>query len=235
MTDTPTRRDRPDDRDLKNFFNTKMWAGGGRETKSGQGSTAEWTEPFRRELEGLFKRLGVKVFLDAPCGDFNWMRRVQMNGIRYYGLDIIAEIIEQNIANYARPDRTFRVADLTRDPLPKADLMLCRDCTFHLPIENVWQILENFAGSDIRYLLLTTHTDGTNVDMPVPGRFNRRDFLAPPFRFPHPGMDNWIIDHPGPIPLRYLGLWSAKQIREALKKAGRTPRQRAKLGWLRRR
>jgi len=201
-----------------------MWTGGGRQTRSGRGSTVQWTKPLRPALEELFKRLNVKVFLDAPCGDFNWMQHVKMKGIRYYGLDIIDEVIAQNIKKYRRWRRTFRVADLTRDPIPKADLMLCRDCTFHLPIENVWQIMENFAASGTRYLLLTTHTTGSNEDMPIPGSFCSRDFLAPPFNFDRPAPENWLPDHPAPIPLRFLGLWSAEQIKDALKRAGRSPR-----------
>ena len=207
--------------DLKQFFRADMWRGGGSETKSGRGSTLQSTSKVRPALEALFRRLKIKTLLDAPCGDFNWMQRVDLTGIRYCGLDIIDEIIADNVAKYSRDDREFHVADLTKDPLPAADLMLCRDCTFHLPIENVWQILENFAASGTRYLLLTTHTDGSNQDMPVPGSFRSRDFLAAPFNFVRPEPDGWIADHPATPPLRVLGLWTAEQVREALTKAGR--------------
>jgi hypothetical protein len=46
------------------------------ESRSGRGSTFNYTKPLRRSLAKCLKNLNVKVFLDAPCGDFNWMQHV---------------------------------------------------------------------------------------------------------------------------------------------------------------
>jgi hypothetical protein len=35
----------------------------------------------------------VKSLLDIPCGDFHWMRRVNLQGLSYVGADIVRELI----------------------------------------------------------------------------------------------------------------------------------------------
>src|SRR6516162_3964507 len=42
------------------------------------GSALTYTERLRPLLERYLKTLNVKVFLDAPCGDFNWMKYVTL-------------------------------------------------------------------------------------------------------------------------------------------------------------
>jgi hypothetical protein len=205
--------------ELKKAFHVNKWKGGGEETVSGKGSTLAFTAPLRPALEALFKRLDVKTLLDAPCGDFNWMNHVDLGGARYVGLDIIDEVIERNSARYARSDREFRVADITTDPLPKADLMLCRDCAFHLPFSYVWRLLENYLRSGIPHLLMTNHTNVANIDMPKPGGYQSRNFFAEPFLLPQPPREDWLVDNPEGTGHRFLCLWTSEQIAEGLSQA----------------
>lgn len=59
--------------------------------------------------------------LDAPCGDFNWMRFVDLGKTHYIGCDIVPEVIETNGMRYA--DREFHALDLAAEPLPNVDLI----------------------------------------------------------------------------------------------------------------
>jgi len=43
------------------------------ESRSGTGSSLEQTAQLRRELPRLIAETGVRRFLDAPCGDCNWI------------------------------------------------------------------------------------------------------------------------------------------------------------------
>ena len=62
------------------------------ESRSGRGSTLAYTKPLRRSLAKSLRRLNATVFLDAPCGDFNWMRHVELpDGTSYIGGDIVAQ------------------------------------------------------------------------------------------------------------------------------------------------
>jgi len=77
---------------------------------------------------------------------------------------------------------------VTRDPLPRADLILCRDCLVHLKTGQVQAALRNFRRSGATYLLATTFTgDHPNVEAPLGGwrplNLEQAPFdLGPPLR-----------------------------------------------------
>ena len=58
------------------IYRQNVW--GSRESVSGNGSTLASTEVFRAEFAALLTTLGIRSILDAPCGDFNWMRLVPL-------------------------------------------------------------------------------------------------------------------------------------------------------------
>ena len=77
--------------------------------------------------------------------------------------------------------------DLTNTPLPQVDLVLCRDCLFHLSFDMIAAALRNIRNSGSRWLLATTHTwlAMDNVDI-VPGYFRKLNLRLPPFNLPPP-------------------------------------------------
>src|SRR6185295_16640264 len=84
-----------DFRSLRNIFTdiylSNFWADA--ESVSGRGSTIARTEVIRTSLPALLESVGAKTLLDAPCGDFNWMRNVDLSGIEYTGVDVVVELI----------------------------------------------------------------------------------------------------------------------------------------------
>jgi hypothetical protein len=52
------------------------------------------------------------------------------------------------------------MCDLTRDPLPKVDLVLCRDCLVHLSFDDIYESLDNLRRSGSMLLLTTTLAEG---------------------------------------------------------------------------
>ena len=192
-----------------------QWGGG--ESLSGKGSSLAYTENLRAELPALLTKHGVRVFLDAPCGDFHWMRMVDLATTKYVGMDLVPDLIAENQAKYASPMRQFLVGDITLAPLPAADMMMCRDCLFHLPYDFIYRFFRNFLQSDIRLLLLTSNLIAHNKDIPVPGRWRQLNMTRPPFSMPPAleSIEDWIEGHPR----RYMGVWSKPQIAEFLAKA----------------
>lgn len=192
---------------LKDHFHAGMWKGGGGETLSGAGSTLEYTEPLRPALSKLVADLGVKRFLDAPCGDFNWMQHVDLAGAEYIGLDIVEEVIETNKRLHAAPGRSFSIADVTRNPLPDADLLLCRDLLLHLHYESIADLFENIIESNIRHVLITSYVNDANAELHKPGKARPVNLTREPFGFREPSgglrLPDWI---PG-FPERYLFLY----------------------------
>jgi hypothetical protein len=187
------------------------------ESRSGYGSTVAYTHALRKSLAQYLTKLNVKIFLDAPCGDFNWMRHLAdeiFSQTRYIGGDIIPELVHNLQDAYGGANRSFRIIDIVTGPLPSADLWLCRDILFHLPIEDIMKVLSNFTESTIPYLLTTTYDfPKRNVDVRA-GGFRFINLRLQPFGLPRPL--SRIPDFIAPEPPRYLGLWSRNQIASAI-------------------
>jgi SAM-dependent methyltransferase len=189
------------------------------ESRSGHGSTLAYTAPIRKSLEGLLRKMNVRTFLDAPCGDFNWMRQVALpEETRYIGGDIVKPLIRQLQQEIGGDRYSFRHIDIVRDPLPDADLWLCRDVLIHLPNDDAHAILKNFANSNIGYILTTTHLfPKQNYDINF-GGFRYINLLLPPFSLPPPLFK--FYDFLAPEPPRYVALWSREQVCAALRGGG---------------
>jgi SAM-dependent methyltransferase len=169
---------------FSHIYHQNVW--GHPESPSGPGSTASRGADFSDELVALLRRLDTRVLLDAPCGDFNWAGPVADAVERYLGVDVVPELIARHQQEHTGPGRRFICADLTSDPLPQADVILCRDCLVHFSCPDIEGALRNFQRTGSRYLLTTTFIDrDANVDIAT-GEWRPLNLEAPPFRFPPP-------------------------------------------------
>lgn len=161
------------------IYHTNYW--GNSESLSGQGSTLEETEEVRKRLGELFRRLGIVKMVDAPCGDFNWMSKMDLSGIDYTGADIVEEIVRENNARHAQNGRRFIKADIVSEVLPPSDLILCRDCLVHLSYSDIRKSIRNFRKSGARYLLTTSFINKkTNHDI-ITGNWRPLNLEISPF------------------------------------------------------
>jgi SAM-dependent methyltransferase len=150
------------------------------ESVSGGGSEMQNTKVIRRELPVLIQKFGIQSILDIPCGDWNWMKDVDLCGASYIGADIVEPLIGLNKANYTNVD--FRVLDLINDTLPKVDLIFVRDCLGHLSNDNVSLALRNCQESGSKYLLATSFTKwDMNPDI-EDGGWKCINLMIPPFQ-----------------------------------------------------
>lgn len=167
------------------IYEDKAWSS--RESRSGTGSEYKYTAQLRSAMPGLFQTFGIRTILDAPCGDFNWMRHVVAEtGIAYVGGDIVKAMIEDNQQKYGTDGIRFQHLDITTGTLPQADMMMVRDCLFHLSYADNMAFLDNFLSSGIPYLFTTTHLPGPDVSNRdiLTGDFRFIDLFAAPFHFP---------------------------------------------------
>jgi hypothetical protein len=166
------------------IHDTNLW--GSDESRSGLGSAIDSTARLREELPRLLASVGAASLLDVPCGDFGWLSRCDLTGIAYTGADIVASIVEQNQARHGNAQRRFVQADLTTGPLPRADVVLCRDCLVHLSFANIARALDALARSGSTYLLTTTFTAHEKNEDCVDGDWRMLNLQAAPFGFPEP-------------------------------------------------
>lgn len=166
------------------IYEQNLW--GSAESVSGAGSESSATEHIRAGIPALLRRWQVRSVADVPCGDFGWLSTTDLGVAGYFGADIVPELVEHNRRRYAANGRRFDVLDLTRDRLPAADLVLCRDCLVHLGFEQIRAALRNIRDSGVRYLLTTTFPELlVNVDIET-GDWRPLNFQLAPFGFPEP-------------------------------------------------
>ncbi|MEW5930591.1 MAG: class I SAM-dependent methyltransferase [Gemmatimonadota bacterium] len=189
------------------IYRRNAW--GDAESVSGPGSTRARGADFAADLAALLRRLEARTLLDAPCGDFNWIAEVADGVERYVGLDVVPELVERNRRRHATERRSFAQADISRDPLPAADVVLCRDCLVHFSDRDVWAALANFRRSGSRWLLTTTFVErGASGDIRT-GQWQPLNLQAAPFRFPAPLelVDERCTHTGGTFRDKRLGLW----------------------------
>lgn len=188
------------------------------ESASGPGSTLAYTENLRNRLPVLFSRHAITRIMDAPCGDFNWMRTVVASTrIDYTGGDIVPALVSTNQKKHGSNRVRFRIFDITRDRFPDVDLWLCRDCLFHLSFREIHAALQNFAVSRVRYILLTNHRNaGSDANREIrTGGFRKLDLMAAPFYLP-PEVKFRIQEGTAPDSDHEMCLWDRDQIIAAL-------------------
>ena len=147
------------------IFRRNGW--GGDDSRSGKGSSLRFAEPLGKIIKEAIEFTKAVTVLDAPCGDYKWMQGAEIPPENYVGVDIVEEMIEQ--LKEEHPDRTWMQKDITKDELPKADLIVCRHCIVHLSFELGLQAIENFRRSGAKWLLATTFDKEKNKDIRTGG------------------------------------------------------------------
>lgn len=168
---------------FREHYATNSWRS--EESRSGTGSTEKATTAIRSALPAIISTYNIRSILDIPCGDFNWMKLVDLP-VDYIGADIVKDIVERNRQLYSTPTRRFKVLDVTSDQLPSVDLILCRDCLFHFSFDHVHKSIANVKRSGSKYILLTTNIDLLKNRQVVTGEYRRMNMQQLPFKFPDP-------------------------------------------------
>jgi hypothetical protein len=198
---------------FRDIYQRHHWSGSA--SPSGAGAGADQTGELRRSLPGLLRELGVATLLDLPCGDFGWMRTIELPVRRYIGADLLPELIAPLAVEFGDEHRAFLVLDLTGDRLPPADLLLCRDCLVHLSYADIRRALTNVAGSSIPYLLATTFPGGDANEDIVTGDWRVLDLERAPFHLPPPLriLNERCTEGEGAFADKSLGLWRTDDLR----------------------
>ncbi len=102
---------------------TNLW--GAPASRAGLGSESAASAAVAATLTDVLTQLGATSLLDAPCADTRWLP--DLPGVAVIGVDIVPAVERARAAG-----GDFCLADITREPLPRAQAILCRDCLIHL-------------------------------------------------------------------------------------------------------
>lgn len=194
---------------VKNIWNSD-------ESYSGTGSTIDQTKIVRQQLEYILDKYQIKSMLDIPCGDFNWMQKVKLDSIQYVGADIVKPVIKLNNKKYKHlPNFSFHNLDITKDKLPKVDLVFVRDCFVHLSYCEINQAINNIKKSNSKYLLTTTFVDRKSNEDSELGGWRTLNMQIEPFNFPKPILliNEECTEGDGDYNDKSLGLWLIDELK----------------------
>lgn len=133
---------------------SRAWSSG--ETPCGPGSMIEACSTVLKVLPEWIAKFQITSIADLGCGDFHWMSRLDLSGIEYDGYDVVQELISSNQSRHSGPNIRFHHADFMTIPVPKVDLIVCKDVLPHLPNDLVLRALGTIQASGSRLLAATT-------------------------------------------------------------------------------
>ena len=166
------------------YYRSNYW--GDRESVSGIGSRISEAGALIDFLPKFIDQKAIKSLLDIPCGDFNWMRHVDLKDCQYIGADIVAHMIHENRRRFSNHQRQFVELDLANDTLPQTDVILCRDCFIHFSNSLIKRSLRNIKKSGATYLMTTSFPSmQENIDIKT-GGLRGLNLQKPPFNLPVP-------------------------------------------------
>lgn len=149
---------------FNNHYKRNFW--GSNESWSGKGSELNQTKYVIEAINDVIKSYNITSILDVPCGDFNWIRYSDVIKVDYLGGDIVESLIENNNKVFKNKSLKFQKLDITKDKLPKVDLIFVRDCLVHLSYDNIFEAFERIKESGSKYLL-TTSFMGREINMDI--------------------------------------------------------------------
>jgi hypothetical protein len=184
------------------------------ESRSGPGSGLVQTAVLRAELPGLLRSLGARSLLDVPCGDFNWLRHVDLGDVQYVGADIVDDLVARDRLAFGCGSRRFVTLDMTGDPLPHADVVLCRDGLVHLSFEDGLRALANFRRTGARHLVATTFPTLDVNEHIETGGWRPLNLQRPPFLLPEPVtlLNEGCTEGQGSYADKSLGVWEMSDL-----------------------
>jgi hypothetical protein len=198
---------------FQRIHDTNLW--GAAASTSGLGSELDATAVLRTELPFLLQKLGVASLLDAPCGDASWINAADLH-VRLIGVDMVPCLIENLQVRVAagKIKGEYHLADITRDPLPRCDAILCRDCLVHLSFANIERAVANFRASGAKWLITTNFPEWQiNVDC-EDGDWRALNFERAPFGWGPPVelLNEHCLEAGGGWRDKSLGVWRLEEI-----------------------
>lgn len=138
------------------------------ESVSGFGSSKNAAKDIIHHLPIIINKFKIETIIDVPCGDWNWMKEIDLSSVTYLGLDIIDDLIKENNKKYSKENVSFKKFNAIINQIDYADLIISRDFLFHLSWDNANIFLKMLKRSKSKYLLTTTFDDiKENTDLNI--------------------------------------------------------------------
>jgi len=187
-------------------------AWGSRETVCGPGSTLEACAEIIQRLPVWISTLKIRSIVDLGCGDFHWLKEVDLTGVQYDGYDIVRTAVEA-ARKHEAPNIRFHHADVLSIEIPRADLVLCKDVLIHLPDQEALSLVHAIVRNGSHYLASTSSPGWPNMFRTGmrAGEFAPIDLEHAPYALGAP-LDAVEVPRKEGNPRKFLALWRLEGI-----------------------
>jgi len=156
---------------------------------SGHGSNIG-TDQYKQlifNFTNLIEKYQINSILDIPCGDFLWIKEIVKNqDIKYLGIDIVEELINNNNLKFKNKKINFQSFDIINFKSNKEfDLVLIRDLFLHIKNSDIIKIINNLKSMNIKYVALNSYNNKKNMDVII-GQHRKINLLIEPFNLEKP-------------------------------------------------
>lgn len=147
------------------IYKNKFW---GYETNkkfySGEGShDPKIINPYIEVIREFLTKLSSPIVVDLGCGDFNIGSKFLNLTKKYYGVDIVEDLINFNKNKFKDENLIFLKLDITKDALPEGEVCLVRQVLQHLSNEDIFSFIKNIKNK-YKYLIITEHLPRNNFE-----------------------------------------------------------------------
>src|SRR5215813_2340797 len=104
------------------IYKNNEWGGEPGQYCSGNGSSEYHASLYADVVKKFIRDKGITSVVDLGCGDFTVGSKLQMDGIKYIGIDIVEDLIIHDKIAYENANVFFKCLDIMKDELPYADL-----------------------------------------------------------------------------------------------------------------
>jgi hypothetical protein len=179
---------RDEEKKFNFIYKYKYWQNIDNGSLSGAGSNLDdSTYNLSIELPDFINKHQIKSFLDIPCGDWEWMSKLNLNNIKYIGCDIVEDMVIANNKKYSNSRISFIKKNLSCDDLPEADIILVRDLLVHLKYSDIILCLNNIKKYNYKYIAITNFPKLIkNINNKFGDRWKPINFNLKPYLLPKP-------------------------------------------------
>jgi SAM-dependent methyltransferase len=150
---------------------------------SGGGSLVQNVTFYMDFVQSFLKTHNIKTVVDAGCGDWEFSRFMNWDGVEYTGYDVVESVIRKNQERYGSENIHFIHSNFLTEDLPVTDLILCKHVLQHLTNADIALFIKQLP--KFKYCLITNQVENTtltgdNADIPI-GHCHKVDLTKSPF------------------------------------------------------
>jgi 2-polyprenyl-3-methyl-5-hydroxy-6-metoxy-1,4-benzoquinol methylase len=143
---------------FQDIFNNRTWGTNlDNRPSSGPASWVKIAQPFSEWLfTDFLPRNSIQSIIDIGCGDWQYMRNVDLNEFKYIGVDCVKDIVTYNSRVFGKKNIEFIQNDcLDVTGLPNGDLYIIKDVLQHWTTEHVTNFLRDcIAQRKCRFIVI---------------------------------------------------------------------------------